>query len=179
MLEWEPKDGSWMVLPREANRSIWDRVNHRLVVDPSRAPTFVEPHDSATWEILDISERPGRTIDQEEVIVGAQLRTALEAIVGADQWVYALDWQHDGYRFVPALAKDPKDSESWRIPAIPNGDYCLFLAQDLRFGWLGHPWEPTICVYGELLAPMAPVLDSMGWPVTRTGRRRPRRRRPG
>jgi hypothetical protein len=168
---------SWVELARDENRAIWNGVYADLVVDPARPPKFVEPRGSVTWELRDVPETPRHTIDQVEVIVGTQLRRALEALVGAEQWVYGLDWQHPGYRFFPAEAKNPVNSESWCIPTVPNGDYCLFLAHDLRFGWLGHPWEPTICVYGDLLALMGPVLDDMGWPVIRTGRRRRQRRR--
>ena len=179
MPDWDAIDRrSWIDLTNDENEAIWHRVFANLIVDPARPPTFVEPSDSVTWELREIPDSPRRSIAEDEKIVATELRRALGAIVGTEQWVYALDWQHGGYRFAPAQeAHHQASTNSWPIPAIPNGDYCLFLAQDLRFGWLGHPWEPTICVYGDLLAPLTPALDKMGWPIIRTGRKRPRRHR--
>jgi len=35
------------------------------------------------------------------------------------------------------------------MTALPNGDYYIFLTEDLSGGFFGHPWEQTICVMGE------------------------------
>jgi len=38
------------------------------------------------------------------------------------------------------------------LPRTQPGDYFIFLAEDLRFGTFGHPWEHSLCVFGtELL----------------------------
>jgi hypothetical protein len=60
--------------------------------------------------------------------------------------MFALDWQHTCWSFDPHAT-----FENWEVPLIPNGDYCLFLAPQLEWGWLGHPWEQSICVFGEPL----------------------------
>ena len=33
---------------------------------------------------------------------------------------------------------------------IPNGDYTIFVGRDHAFGIVGHPWEQSLCVFGEL-----------------------------
>jgi hypothetical protein len=38
----------------------------------------------------------------------------------------------------------------WRV-GLPDGDYAIFLAEDFSFGFFGHPWEATICIFGEPL----------------------------
>lgn len=78
------------------------------------------------------------------------------------------------YRFAPARAPIPTDDEPWLVPVVADGDYYLFVAGDLRFGWLGHPWEGTVCVYGDLLDEIGPKLDGLGWLVVREGGRKPR-----
>jgi len=34
---------------------------------------------------------------------------------------------------------------------FPDGDYHIHLTRDLRLGTFGHPWEETVCVFGDLL----------------------------
>ncbi len=58
-----------------------------LGLDQAQAPSLMEPLDSATWELSDVPEAPGRSIEQVELIIAAELRRALEAIVGMERWV--------------------------------------------------------------------------------------------
>ena len=58
--------------------------------------------------------------------------------------VIALDWQHQGYYFRPERFEG-----HWEIPPFPDGDYYIFLSEDMTEGWFGHPWEQTICVFGS------------------------------
>lgn len=43
------------------------------------------------------------------------------------------------------------DLSDWPISVIPDGDHHIFLAEDFSFGTFGHPWEQTICVFGQQL----------------------------
>ena len=54
----------------------------------------------------------------------------------------------------------------------PDGDYYCFVDRELRFGTLGHPWEQTLCVFGDqLLAGLEAVfIDLLGLPIRRGGR---------
>lgn len=59
--------------------------------------------------------------------------------------MYALDWQHKCYQFDP-------HTEYWPpFPVFPEGEYYIFLSEDLNQGTFGHPWEQTICVFGHNL----------------------------
>ncbi|MCP5029835.1 MAG: DUF2716 domain-containing protein [Actinomycetia bacterium] len=71
------------------------------------------------------------------------------------------------FRFYPQHATPPHAINDWLVPVLPDGDYYLYLARDLRFGWLTHPWEQSVCVYGPLLAEMQQTLDDLGLPVIR------------
>jgi hypothetical protein len=77
------------------------------------------------------------------------LLDALRAWVPPDEPVLALDWQHASYEFYPHRFAEPRDPTGWRVPALPAGDYYLFVTPDHRLGSLGHPWEQTLCVFGD------------------------------
>jgi hypothetical protein len=74
-----------------------------------------------------------------------------KALVCEDEWIYALDWQHPSYKFYPHLPFSLNKFGEWPIPILPNGDYYIFLQRAFNFGVFGHPWEETICVFGEKL----------------------------
>ena len=57
--------------------------------------------------------------------------------------VYYLDWQHECYAFYPHY-----EEKHW-FNGVPAGYYAIFLAPDLSFGSFGHPWESTLCIWGD------------------------------
>ena len=63
--------------------------------------------------------------------------------------MFALDWQHASYEFYPHLFRAADEPRNWCIPALPSGEYHLLITEDHRLGSLGHPWEKTLCVFGE------------------------------
>ena len=164
---------AWSDLSKIEYREIWDRVYESLdfkpTTDASQWPSFREPAGSTTWDLASAFANAG-TEDEflsAERSVATSLLDALVAAKGVDENVYALDWQHPGYRFDPSRARPPEHIESWLVPALPNGDYYLFLAHDLRFGWLSHPWECSVCVYGDLLPKIRDMADQFEWRVLR------------
>ncbi|MDQ0194585.1 DUF2716 domain-containing protein [Paenibacillus wynnii] len=60
--------------------------------------------------------------------------------------IYPKDWQHESFYYSPYL-----QDVSPRISFYPDGDYYLFLKTDFSFGYLGHPWEHSITIFGEEL----------------------------
>jgi hypothetical protein len=166
---------AWIDLNDTEYKSIWDRVDatfdFRPSTKPESWPSFREPEDSVTWDLTPLFSDFLNQYERTELQVGASLREALDLVGADDGYVYALDWQHPGYRFLPSLARPPRRTDSWLVPVIPDGDYYLFLTGDLRSGWLSHPWERSVCVCGDLLPAMAPALDRTDWPVLRRGGR--------
>ena len=63
----------------------------------------------------------------------------------------ALDWQHPCYRFDPFGPFTFSETYHGMIPVVPDGDYSIFLADDFSYGTFGHPWEQSICVFGQPL----------------------------
>ena len=94
---------------------------------------------------------------------------ALAEIVGENQPLVVLDWQHQSYRFFPQRGSTIRLEEMFGpVTPVPDGDYYAFLTEDYTAGTFGHPWEATLCVFGsDLVALLDPVLRSM-LPVVRT-----------
>ena len=151
---WRAADdpAAWIDLSEDESRNVWDRVyatfDFKPTVDPAQWPSFREPSGSTTWDLhpLFVGANTEEDFVSAERSVATFLLDALMSAKSVDQHVYALDWQHPGYRFDPLLARPPDHADSWLVPALPNGDYHLFVASDLRFGWLSHPWECSVCV---------------------------------
>jgi hypothetical protein len=166
-----PDDPAWEELLEPEHRSAWDRfdeaIDFQASVRPEHWPSFVEPPGSRTWDISPLLDGRASSSPDLDADVARALRDGLVRVVGDDDFVYALDWQHPCYRFRPAAASSRP--ETWRVAALPDGDYYLFVARDLRFGWLTHPWERSVCVYGDLLDAMRPFLESLELPVLRRG----------
>jgi Protein of unknown function (DUF2716) len=173
-MPWRDADdaGAWNDLSRDEYDDVWTRVYTTLDFKPTnrgRWPSFREPTGSVAWSLEPVLASAASDIDFElaECSVATYLLAALVSAKGADHDVYALDWQHPCFRFNPSLARPPARIDSWLVPALPNGDYYLFLARDLRFGWLSNPWECSVCVYGDLLPDLSQAAVQFGWPVLR------------
>ena len=77
--------------------------------------------------------------------------------------LYALDWQHSCFRYNSRIKDEPKiievkDERYWGggytayFPTYcPNGDYYFFIDVNFHFGYLGHPWQQKVWIYGKKL----------------------------
>jgi Protein of unknown function (DUF2716) len=72
-----------------------------------------------------------------------------------------LDWHHQTYRCRPYRIRDEEaPDEMWPTEIYPDHDYHVWLVEDLRYGTFGHPWEASLCVFGEeLLAAVTEIGD--------------------
>lgn len=121
----------------------------RHVLDPL-LPAFCFP---ARHAILarDRRARPSVTIDLGPIFAGGRAQfaagpdainslalVALTRVLGPDTSVVVLDWQHQTYRFWPHLFACQSDQQ-WPTTVFPNGDYYIFLTEDMNTGTFGHP----------------------------------------
>ena len=142
----------WEKQPIEAYESVWTPFDRRFRFRPSMVewPGFREPLESTTYGIGHVYGDPGQyaelTLDLCHKLVGA-----LRQCTAPGDFVDVLDWQHPSYRFWPHEPFEFVSEDDWPIPALPNGDYYIFLARDMEAGVLGHPWEQTMCVFGARL----------------------------
>lgn len=151
---WE--DISGLHFEGEEANAIWDQFVTRFAFRPgvTSMPVVDEPTPSITYFIGHIYGPRERYLALIADL-NTKMLAAFRTCVPLDGWLYALDWHHPTYRFRPHAPFNIADENAWRVPVLPNGDYYIFLAPDLRFGAIGHPWEQTMCIYGaELLTAM-------------------------
>ena len=137
----------WEPIPEASRRAIWDRFYDDFSFVPSvhTFPGIKEPIPSLTFSTQDAHY--DRRADQpyfESGFTEMALRIC-KALAGSKGLVKVLDWQHPCYYFDPSQY----DGE-WEIPPLPDGDYYIFLSNDMKNGWFGHPWEQTVCIFGNL-----------------------------
>lgn len=174
-MPWRDADDplAWVQLSSDENHDAWTPVYETFDFKPTTNsaewPSFREPVGSMTWDLHGVFARAGTEAEfvAAERNVAACLLSGLVLAKGVDEYVYALDWQHPGFRFDPTLARPPERIDSWLVPSLPNGDYYLFVAHDMRFGWLSHPWEYSVCVYGDLLPTIRDAAARFEWPLLR------------
>jgi len=136
-----------------------DHFAFRPHVSPEVRPGILEPSGSVTLSLKPIFEgRPPVFATGAAAVNAEVLRAFVSAFDDTDN-LGVLDWQHQGYWFRPhvhALTEEP-----WRVSPFPNGDYYIFLTEDMMAGTFGHPWEQSLCVFGEALVDqLVPALSS-------------------
>jgi hypothetical protein len=144
---------AWIDLPRHRYHKAWDRFDEAFQFKPSVRredwPSYREPAPSVTWDISDLLAEFYPWGDPQATPYNLALLQALRECVPEDEPVLALDWQHAAYEFYPHRFRAPEEPTNWRIPALPSAEYHIFVTEDHRLGSLGHPWEQTLCVFGE------------------------------
>ena len=142
----DPLPPGWRELTDAEERVAEDRF--RLTFDLHRG--FREPRPSVTYAIghaLGDDER----CEALEADLASRLMAAFRRCCAPGDTLYVLDWQHPCYRVEPHQHLDELSPVAWPVSALPDGDYHTFVADDFRFGVYGHPWEETMCVFGEAL----------------------------
>jgi hypothetical protein len=147
--------GAWSELSEQDEGAVWSRFaevfNFIPSVTSSDWPGIHERRPFRTYSIEHIYGHPSAR--QLERDLEDKARIAFQACAPSDTRVYALDWQHQCYWLRP---HELVSGEPWAIPALPDGDYYIFLEEQFEYGWFGHPWEQTICVFGT---PLLRALD--------------------
>jgi hypothetical protein len=124
----------------------------RASTTPDGWPAMDEPTPSVTFDLGQIPDGAHRGASYDAINAEA-LRAFVLALPSGSE-LLVLDWQHPAYRLRPsqlAFAWEPE----WPVPVYPDGDYFAFLVPDLTAGAFGHPWEKTLCVFGD------PFVDSL------------------
>ncbi len=153
---------AWEEIPEENYEDFWGPFTERFRFQPTQrapGPAIQEPTPSVTLDLDSIFADPGPRFAAGQQAVNA---LALLAMTHAfpSRRLLVLDWQHQSWWFRPdqqAVA----DEQSWPVEVFPNGDYYAFLTEDMNEGTFGHPWEHTLCVFGDRLMPrLVPALTS-------------------
>ncbi|VWX34570.1 conserved hypothetical protein [Exiguobacterium oxidotolerans] len=137
----EGKPWSWIPMTQAEDEKVWHVIDQQFQFSPSTTmfPSFYAPSPFITYEV-DYEKR-------EEM--ERELRRILTELTVEGERVMALDWNHQGYWIDPRHPFLRNEEGDWMIPAVPDGDYSFFIARDFRWGYLGHPWEGSITLFGE------------------------------
>jgi hypothetical protein len=153
---------AWIELSPDDNNRMWKafdkRFQFRASIRPATWPAISEPIPSLTFDLAPIfAGGPSRFASGEAAVNAEGLRSFVWALSEIER-LAVLDWQHPGYWFRPGqhAATGSKASHTMPVTVFPNGDYYVFVSEDLRTGTFGHPWEQTLCVFGPEL------IDSLG-----------------
>ncbi|MFF7452544.1 MULTISPECIES: DUF2716 domain-containing protein [unclassified Streptomyces] len=146
---------------------VWDRFFAEFNFQPRLRPAIKEPAASVTWSLATLPDDPDHErLDRLVEVV----EHGLARCVGQQGTLLALDWQHTSYRFAPQEVGGA-GQPAWPLTPYPDGDYYIFLSEDFRFGSFGHPWEESLCLFGEeLLDAVATGVERLlGPPIRRSG----------
>ncbi|WP_030681270.1 DUF2716 domain-containing protein [Streptomyces rimosus] len=159
-------------LSRAESDDVWRRFYSEFEFRPSmnsfQWPGIKEPAGSVTWSLAALDDDPDYVrLDR----LGEAVQAGLTASVAPQDRLFALDWQHTCYGFLPHRVGGP-DRMRWPLSPIPDGDYYIYLSNDFRLGSFGHPWEYTLCLFGrEFVDAVAAEVDGiLGPPIRRSGR---------
>jgi hypothetical protein len=142
---------AWRELEPQEYAAVWDRFFEKFQFNPRTPLGIIEPAASVTFDIRHVYDRGAEAYESLTADLEAKLRDAFRRCVDAGETMYALDWQHECYLFDPHREVDVESDDAWPIPALPDGDYHIFLSRNLESGIFGHPWEYTMCVFGRSL----------------------------
>ena len=166
-----PVQPAWEPIAMDADDAYWALFNRRFDFRPkfSSSPAITEPRPSVTFDLSPIFASGHTQFAAATDAVNNLTLLAMVRVLEPDASLLVLDWQHETYRLWPhRLARQP--DAQWPTEVFPNGDYYIFLTEDMSMGTFGHPWEQTLCVFGEpLVSNLVPMLAS--WlPIKRATR---------
>ena len=159
-------DSGWAKFKPDEYDQLWTAFDSgfsfRAGVNSDKWPGIREPSPSVTIDLSPIFEMSDARFVAAASLVDQMALYAFTTVLPPDRRLAVLDWQHPGYWLWPhafALTLASPNPAAWRVPVFPNGDYYIFATEDLASGTFGHPWEQTLCIYGEgLIAALAESL---------------------
>ncbi|PZS02084.1 MAG: hypothetical protein DLM56_13000 [Pseudonocardiales bacterium] len=158
----------WIAQPEqvqlEYHRLFAARFAFHPDVEPSGWPSIEEPVPSMTLDLSSVATHHGMTMPAADDAILQLLVDAFPANVR----LVAIDYNHVAswlwpHRFAASERGWP---DSWYVHPYPNGDYTIFLTEDMTSGTFGHPWERTLCIVGSALIEAARPLIAQ-WAVIR------------
>ena len=152
----------WMLLKKSEHQDLWIKIYANFDFTSSKIdfishiPFEVYDIKGTLWQFETYdSEGNYKTSEYIEL-----LRSIFIDCMGDDDYMYALDWNHAGFKYDPRInqphpifeiATDENELESRAYYPLyyPDEDFHFFLANDLSWGYLGHPWQKKVYIFGE------------------------------
>lgn len=161
-----------MVLESQEYDMVWDRIYDELHFEPSVDSRVVPFSISTDYVIYDISTMNETCVENtDDLIAQAFINCTKEG-----ELLYALDWQHSGFQYNPRYDEEQKSIwvkndlymgggyHAYFPSYYPDGDYYFFIDCDFRFGYLSHPWQRKVWIFGNCLIQEFENIESkLGW----------------
>lgn len=146
-------DVAWEEIRDEEYETFWAPFDARFQFRPGvqdNGAGIDEPPGSVTIDLSPIFTGQHSQFAAGGNAVNALALLAMTEVFPDDQRLLVLDWQHPSYWFWPHR-QALQSKQDWQVEVFPNGDYYIFLTEDMTVGTFGHPWRQTLCVFGTPL----------------------------
>jgi hypothetical protein len=147
-------DDAWSALPEQELKAVSDRLKSQFAFRagalPKDWPGIREPQPSITYSISGALEKDDESLRILDDDLCKKAAAAFRKCTQPGQRLYVLDWPHASYCFDPHHSTS-SDLDMWAVSGLPDSDYSIFLAEDFSFGMFGHPWEKSVCIFGQPL----------------------------
>jgi len=144
-------------MEEDERKAAWDKVYDTFDFKPDyyseeHAFKFDIPYDE--YQLTGITDYENYEKTMREIMVDC---------IGDDEYMYALNWQHTGFRYNPKGVQPIGESEhvddsryfggyvAYYLTFYPDGDYYFFIARDFSWGYLSHPWQKRVWIFGDKL----------------------------
>lgn len=125
---------NWMEFTDKEDDRIWNKLYSELEFSPSVStfPSFKVPSPFITYNI---SHYFGESVDLDvyDDLEDKALQVFKEN-TASNEYIMALDWQHECYWVNPHLEFERNEFDEWIIPIFPNGDYYFLFRRTLSGG---------------------------------------------
>ena len=137
---------------------VWNRFDDEFHFRPSTGPFLFslgrgikEPSPSETYSIAHIFGQGKDHYKDLNNDLMVSVLAMFQSLTATDEWIYALDWQHQTFQFFPHVAFSLNEFGEWPFTHIAERRLLHISEEKLRVGCFGHPWEKTMCFWGEEL----------------------------
>lgn len=145
---------NWICFDKNEYIEIWDIFEAKYNFPPSFGSESYKPNiPYIKYSLVNIFNHKSSDNDWD-----IKVKEAFIKATNNDEFIYALDWQHESYYYNPRL---PDRQGIFIIPFFPDGDFYIFTPKDFRWAFLTHPWEQYIILAGmELIDSFKDVRSS-------------------
>lgn len=158
------------ILTHDESCKIWNRIYEEFRFTPDvdiKNKAFVIKQHHVIYDISKMTKEQKSAIEDT-------VNSLFAKLVGTEGLLYALDWQHSDFLFNPGKDErfeyiNVKDEDFGEYRAYfptyyPNGDYYFFINEDFSFGYLSHPWQEKVWIFGEkLIEEFSLIEKQLGW----------------
>ncbi|MDR1131764.1 MAG: DUF2716 domain-containing protein [Oscillospiraceae bacterium] len=142
----------------DEQEKVWEKAESIFKFESQIGKVFLANID------FDVYAIPDYRIWQGSDKMNRLIRKCFISCMDEASYIYALDWNHACFRFNPRITYAPEqpvfaaDSRysgggyNIYFPEFyPNGDYYFYISTDFSWGYLSHPWQKSVFIFGDKL----------------------------